>query len=96
MKQAGSGVLKVSSREQNGQVIIEFADSGPGVREPEKIFDPFYSTKPVGKGAGLGLSACYGIVRAHKGQIYCRNEGGAVFVVMLPAAGELAATNAAN
>jgi two-component system NtrC family sensor kinase len=91
MKRAGSGVLTLTSRQDKGHVVIEFADTGPGIREPEKIFDPFYSTKPVGKGAGLGLSACYGIVQAHKGQIYCHNrsEGGAVFVLMLPPASEV-------
>ena len=43
------------------QVRIEFTDSGPGVKDPERVFDPFYTTKPVGKGTGLGLSTCYGI-----------------------------------
>ncbi|MFB3917905.1 MAG: ATP-binding protein [Terriglobales bacterium] len=97
MKRAGSGVLTLTTRHEKGQVVIEFADTGHGIGEPEKIFDPFYSTKPVGKGAGLGLSACYGIVQAHKGQIYCHNrsEGGAVFVLMLPSASEVVPANTA-
>ena len=45
--------------------VVEFTDSGPGVRDTNRIFDPFYTTKPVGKGTGLGLSICYGIVKEH-------------------------------
>ena len=46
---------------------------------------PFYTTKPVGKGAGLGLSATYRVIQDHKGQITCYNrpEGGAVFEIRL-------------
>jgi signal transduction histidine kinase len=82
----GSGVLHVSAREQNGFLQIEFADSGTGVADPKKVFDPFFTTKAVGKGAGLGLSACYGIVQQHGGTISCANrpEGGATFTVRLP------------
>jgi len=72
------------------QVEVEFADSGGGLLEPEHVFDPFYTTKGVGKGVGLGLSTCYGIVRQHGGDISCRDRvgGGAVFTVSLPAARE--------
>jgi signal transduction histidine kinase len=68
--------------------VIQFADTGPGIREPERVFDPFYTTKPVGKGTGLGLSAAYGVVQDHGGQITCLNrpEGGALFIIRLPAA----------
>jgi signal transduction histidine kinase len=50
--------------------------------------EPFYTTKLVGKGVGLGLSTCYGIIRQHGGEIDCQNrpEGGAVFRLVLPAA----------
>ena len=66
---------------------MEFADSGPGVKEPERVFEPFYTTKTVGKGTGLGLSTCYGIIQQHNGEISCRNrpEGGALFSIQLPA-----------
>jgi len=68
-------------------VSIEFSDNGPGIKEPAKVFDPFYTTRPVGQGTGLGLSMCYGIVQEHGGKIYCRNrqEGGATFLMELPA-----------
>lgn len=88
LKTAGGGVLNVSTRLEGESVAIEFADNGPGVEDPKKIFDPFYTTKPAGKGAGLGLSACYGIISEHGGTILCQNrpEGGASFTVQLPAA----------
>lgn len=62
-------------------------DSGPGIAEPAKIFDPFYSTKEVGvsEGMGLGLSISYGLVQSFGGAISGRNrpEGGAEFMVEL-------------
>ena len=69
---------------------LEFADSGSGLKEPQRVFEPFYTTKPVGKGTGLGLSTCYGIIQQHDGEISCRNqpEGGAVFTVRIPFATE--------
>jgi signal transduction histidine kinase len=86
MEETG-GVLTVHASSDRANVIIEFLDSGPGIREPHLVFDPFYTTKPVGKGAGLGLSICYGIVKEHKGQITCANRpgGGAQFRIELPA-----------
>jgi two-component system, NtrC family, sensor kinase len=71
-------------------VVLEFSDSGPGIQDPDRVFDPFYTTRPVGQGAGLGLSVCYGIVQEHHGKITCLNraEGGATFRIELPAAVE--------
>jgi two-component system C4-dicarboxylate transport sensor histidine kinase DctB len=70
-----------------GRVVAEVADNGPGIDDPEKIFDPFYSTKPVGasEGMGLGLSISYGLVQSFGGAIRGRNRtgGGAVFTVEL-------------
>ena len=72
------------------EVVVQFSDSGPGIKEPHRVFDPFYTTKPIGKGTGLGLSAVYGVVQDHRGQITCQNkpEGGAVFVLRLPVASQ--------
>lgn len=83
----GGGRLLVSLWGEAEEVVIEFADNGPGLRDPERVFDPFYTTKPVGKGTGLGLSATYGVIQNHKGQITCYNrpEGGATFEIRLPA-----------
>ena len=83
------GTLKVRVYAHEGTVITEFQDSGPGIKEPNRIFDPFYTTKSVGKGTGLGLSICYGIIKEHGGDISARNleDGGAVIEVRLPANG---------
>jgi len=85
MSEAG-GSLTVRTLCSEQYAILEFADTGPGARDPERVFDPFYTTKPVGQGQGLGLSACYGIVQEHHGRIMCQNrsEGGASFRVELP------------
>jgi signal transduction histidine kinase len=88
LEEAGGGLLEVSARLQGEEVVVQFSDSGPGIKEPHRVFDPFYTTKPIGKGTGLGLSAVYGVVQDHRGQITCHNkpEGGAVFVLNLPVA----------
>jgi signal transduction histidine kinase len=87
LQEIGGGRLQVSLWREEGELIVQFADSGPGLRDPERVFDPFYTTKPVGKGTGLGLSATYGVIQDHKGQITCYNrpEGGAAFEIRLPA-----------
>jgi signal transduction histidine kinase len=87
LQEIGGGRLQVSLWREESELIVQFADSGPGLRDPERVFDPFYTTKPVGKGTGLGLSATYGVIQDHKGQITCYNrpEGGAAFEIRLPA-----------
>ena len=90
LEEAGGGLLQVSAQRQGEQVVVQFSDSGPGIKEPHRVFDPFYTTKPIGKGTGLGLSAVYGMVQDHRGLITCQNkaEGGALFVLVLPIACE--------
>ncbi len=87
MEAAKGGVLTIKTIRDRGNVVILFSDTGPGLKDPQRVFDPFYTTKPVGKGTGLGLSICFGIVQEHGGRIlsYNRQEGGAVFRVELPA-----------
>jgi GAF domain-containing protein len=67
---------------------LEVTDQGPGIPAETlaHIFDPFFTTTDVGEGQGLGLSACFGIVRAHRGRIWAepREEGGMRFIVELP------------
>jgi signal transduction histidine kinase len=81
------GVLTVSARLEGTSVVLEFSDNGPGMQEPDRVFDPFYTTRPVGQGPGLGLSVCYGIIQEHNGKITGQNrsEGGAIFRIELPA-----------
>ena len=65
---------------------MHFSDTGPGIDVPDKVFDPFYSTKEVGRaeGMGLGLSISYGIVQSFGGEIRGSNrERGALFTVEL-------------
>jgi signal transduction histidine kinase len=86
LKEVGGGLLQVFSRCENEFAVVEISDTGPGIKEPERIFEPFYTTKPVGQGSGLGLSACYGIIQEHGGTISCYNRpgGGASFLITLP------------
>jgi two-component system NtrC family sensor kinase len=85
------GKLKVRIHSEDGQVRVEFLDTGVGIKDPNRIFDPFYTTKTVGKGTGLGLSICYGIIKEHGGDITAHNrpEGGASVEVRLPASGRV-------
>jgi two-component system, NtrC family, sensor kinase len=87
LEEVGGGKLVIRTSHDQEKLLIEFSDSGPGIRSPQQVFDPFFTTKPVGKGTGLGLSICYGIVQEHGGRIECFNrpEGGATFVVEFPA-----------
>ena len=81
------GKIEISTWHGKGQIEIAFRDNGPGISHPDRIFDPFFTTKEVGKGTGLGLSICYGIVRAHRGEIIARNNPdgvGCTFLVRLP------------
>jgi signal transduction histidine kinase len=88
LQESGGGSLQVSAQQIGEEVVVQFSDSGPGIREPHRVFDPFYTTKPIGKGTGLGLSAVYGVVQDHRGQITCQNKpgGGALVAVRLPLA----------
>lgn len=93
------GKIRIRTRRTTDFIEIAFIDNGTGVSDPDRIFDPFFTTKPAGKGTGLGLSICYGIVRAHGGEILCwnnENESGSTFVVRLPIATETALAAAAN
>jgi signal transduction histidine kinase len=78
----------IRSGDRDGWAWIELQDSGPGVptEHEAKLFQPFYTTKPVGEGTGLGLSVSYDIIRSHNGRIGYRRapDGGAIFFFELP------------
>jgi len=80
--------LTVRTRRTGDTMRIEVEDSGDGIPANliERIFNPFFTTKPTGSGTGLGLSISLGIVREHEGRIWAENvpQGGARFVVELP------------
>ncbi|MDP2321509.1 MAG: ATP-binding protein [Acidobacteriota bacterium] len=97
------GEIVISTRWQGepDRILVDVADNGSGLREEDlpRVFDPFFTTREVGQGTGLGLSVCYGIVREHGGQIMVRNAeaGGAVFTIELPVMAEsLASATAAG
>lgn len=83
-----NGVITLSSGCENGQVWIEVKDNGKGIAPDvlSRIFDPFYTTKPVGVGTGLGLSLSYNIINKHGGHIDVESspKQGACFRVWLP------------
>jgi len=88
------GVVKVRTatvqREGQSWVEVTVSDNGPGIPAEiiDRVFDPFFSTKPAGQGTGLGLFLAYGIVSDHRGRIEVKNgETGAIFSVALPIVG---------
>lgn len=90
MDESSEKTLSVRGLADSGGVQISVHDTGPGVPEEvlENVFDPFYSTKDLGEGMGLGLSVTFGIIRRFGGVITVSNamEGGAVFTITLPRA----------
>lgn len=82
------GALRVAVKTGSHEVQVIVADTGPGISKAalENIFDPFYTTSPVGKGTGLGLSICYSIVKQHAGsiEVESRPGEGTTFTVKLP------------
>jgi two-component system NtrC family sensor kinase len=99
VQEAGQrGRIRIHTRRQGEMIEVAISDNGTGIVDSQRIIDPFYTTKQPGKGTGLGLSICYGIVRAHGGEIQCwNNEAGAgsTFVVRIPVATESALAAAA-
>jgi PAS domain S-box-containing protein len=88
--ETGGRIRARTRRDSQTHVALEIADTGPGVpaSDRDKIFEPFYTTKPDGKGTGLGLPIVRNIIEQHQGQIAVDTSdlGGAMFVVRLPAA----------
>jgi signal transduction histidine kinase len=80
--------VSVRTKKMNGKVEIKVSDNGNGIPQKilEKIFQPFFTTKPTGQGTGLGLSLSYDIVKAHGGELKVETkEGeGSEFIVSLP------------
>ncbi|HEY3176540.1 MAG TPA: response regulator [Candidatus Polarisedimenticolia bacterium] len=81
----GERTLTVSASADRGRILIEFSDSGPGIPEEVmgRIYEPFFTTRQVGQGQGLGLSVAYGMVTAHAGRISTRNRPGGGATVSL-------------
>jgi signal transduction histidine kinase len=82
------GWLSVSTRLDGDCAVAEVADTGSGIPSEQlaRIYDPFFTTKAIGRGTGLGLSISYGIVREHQGSIRCDSAmgQGTRFTLTLP------------
>ena len=85
------GWLSIGTRTDGDQLVVEVADTGAGIPQEQlsRIYDPFFTTKPIGVGTGLGLSITYGIVQEHQGTIACDSVTGqgTRFVLTFPCAG---------
>jgi signal transduction histidine kinase len=81
--------ISISTKQSGNKVLISIKDNGNGIPEKvlDKIFQPFFTTKPTGQGTGLGLSLSYDIVKAHGGglKLETKEGEGAEFVIQLPA-----------
>jgi signal transduction histidine kinase len=82
------GWLSVSTAARDGEVVVEVSDTGVGIPSEQlaRIYDPFFTTKPEGRGTGLGLSVTYGIVQEHRGTLSCESDvgEGTKFRLVLP------------
>jgi signal transduction histidine kinase len=91
------GVVTVSTADEHGRVAVRIADNGHGMPKETlaRVFEPFFTTRPVGEGTGLGLSVCHGIVNRHGGTIDIQSVpgGGTTVTVSLPAAARAAETS---
>jgi signal transduction histidine kinase/NAD-dependent dihydropyrimidine dehydrogenase PreA subunit len=81
------GTITIRTEQGRDEFAVHVADSGPGIPEDvlPRLFSPFFTTKAVGKGTGLGLAVCYGIVKMHGGSIQAANDpgGGAHFTIRI-------------
>lgn len=82
------GAVRVETAVDDANVIVRISDTGRGIapEDLDRIFDPFFSTKPVGEGTGLGLSISYGIIASHGGSIAVESElgKGTMFTTVIP------------
>jgi signal transduction histidine kinase len=88
-----SGSIKISTYSDKQNAVFVLEDNGPGISEEnqKRLFEPFFSTKQMGKGTGLGLAVVYGIIKMHRGKIIVESNGDpakgqtfARFIITLP------------
>lgn len=79
--------IRFQARSTGDAAVISIIDNGPGFTDVTRAFDPFFTTKSPGKGIGLGLSICYGVIKQHGGTISAQNlePRGAMVAITLPA-----------
>jgi len=87
------GELSIDIYDEDNYTVFKVSDTGKGIKKEDrdKIFEPFYTTKEIGKGTGLGLATAYGIVKMHNGKITVDSndnpsEGptGTTFIIKIP------------
>ena len=82
------GILKITTAREDDSLLVSFKDSGCGIPDDvkDKIFTPFFTTQPVGKGVGLGLPICFEVVQRYKGKIEAISKvhEGTEFKICLP------------
>jgi PAS domain S-box-containing protein len=88
LEELGKGEIDLVMNQVGDEIVVRFSDDGSGM-PPEvldKVFEPFYTTKEVGQGTGIGLSIVYGIIQEHHGTITCESEigKGTTFEIRLP------------
>jgi len=85
------GSIEVKSTINDNKILLTFCDSGKGISKEhlDKLFTPFFTTKPTGQGTGLGLSISYGIIQKHRGNISVESSPGlgTTFYIELPMIG---------
>lgn len=88
IKETGDVWIRINPDEMYKNLVIEIEDNGAGMdaETVNKVFNPFFTTKPVGQGTGLGLSITYKIIKNHQGDIKCESElgKGTKFIITLP------------
>ena len=87
---SGRGELRIRTAHEHDRALIEIRDNGPGIPKEiqRRIFDAFFTTKPVGKGTGLGLDIVQRIVEKHGGELDLESEPGDTrFCIRLPLSG---------
>jgi len=83
----GDGTLTIRTKMEDDWVKVDIIDSGPGIPKnvQQRLFSPFFTTKPMGKGTGLGLNISFNIIQKHKGDIKVTSQpGNTCFTVLLP------------
>jgi signal transduction histidine kinase len=87
------GIIKITSTLKDNEIIVTIADNGCGIPDniKDNVFNPFFTTKEIGKGTGQGLSMAHNIVEKHKGKIYFKSKAGegTTFYIHLPIEGEI-------
>lgn len=85
---SGTGRIRVSTRKRGNEIVVRISDTGCGISRENisRVFEPFYTTKEVGKGTGLGLAISYRIIEDHGGTIEVTSEPGkgSIFQITLP------------